>query len=81
MSFFNNVIKKFKNPTFKLGVLNFVLNSTSEYNYDFIGILYDIATTHMIKSLKDLNIEVFIYAISKKDKYIFKDVYYIVDSI
>lgn len=81
MSFFNSVIKKFKNPTFKVGILNFVLNSTSEYNYDFIGILYDIATTHMIKSLKDLNIEVFIYAISKKDKYIFKDVYYIVDSI
>ena len=81
MSFFNSVIKKFKNPTFKVGILNFVLNSTSEYNYDFIGILYDIATTHMINSLKDLNIEVFIYAISKKDKYIFNDVYYIVDFI
>ena len=35
----------------------------------------------MINSLKDLNIEVFIYAISKKDKYIFNDVYYIVDFI
>ncbi|CDF12282.1 glycerophosphoryl diester phosphodiesterase [Mycoplasma sp. CAG:776] len=79
MSFFNSVIKKFKNPTFKVGVLNYILNSTSEYHYDFIGILYDVATTHMINSLKDLNIEVFLYALNKKDKYLFKDVYYIVD--
>ena len=33
----------------------------------------------MINSLKDLNIEVFLYALNKKDKYLFKDVYYIVD--
>lgn len=79
MSFFNSVIKKFKNPTFKVGVLNYILNSTSEYHYDFIGILYDVATTYMINSLKDLNIEVFLYALNKKDKYLFKDVYYIVD--
>ena len=79
MSFFNSVIKKFKNPTFKVGVLNYILNSTSEYHYDFIGILYDVATTHMINSLKDLNIEGFLYALNKKDKYLFKDVYYIVD--
>ena len=79
MSFFNSVIRKFKNPTFKVGVLNYLLNSTAEYLYDFIGILYDVATKHMINSLKELNIEVFLYALSKKDKYIFKDVYYIVD--
>ena len=79
MSFFNSVIRKFKNPTFKVGVLNYLLNSTAEYPYDFIGILYDVATKHMINSLKELNIEVFLYALSKKDKYIFKDVYYIVD--
>ena len=79
MSFFNSVIRKFKNPTFKVGVLNYLLNSTAEYPYDFIGILYDVATKHMINSLKELNIEVFLYALSKKDKYIFKDVYYIVN--
>ena len=79
MSFFNSVIRKFKNPTFKVGVLNYLLNSTAEYPYDFIGILYDVATKHMINSLKELNIEVFLYALSKKDKYNFKDVYYIVD--
>ena len=79
MSIFNSVIRKFKNPTFKVGVLNYVFNSTSEYPYDFIGILYDVATEHMINSLKELNIAVFLYALNKKDKYIFKDVYYIID--
>ena len=79
MSFFNSVIKKFKNPTFKVGVLNYILNSTSEYTYDFIGILYDVATNHMIESLQKMNIEVFLYALNKKDKYRFKDVYYIID--
>lgn len=79
MSFFNSVIRKFKNLTFKVGVLNYVFNSTTEYPYNFIGILYDIATEHMINSFKELNIEVFLYALNKKDKYIFKDVYYIID--
>ena len=79
MSFFNSIIRKFKNPTFKVGILNYVLNSTSEYPYDFIGILYDVATNHMIDSLNKMNIEVFLYALDKKDQYIFKDVYYIID--
>ena len=80
MSFFNSVIRKFKNPPFKVGVLNYLLNSTSEYPYDFIGILYDVASKHLIESLKKLKIEVFLYALSKKDKYLFKDVYYIIDN-
>lgn len=79
MSFFNSVIRKFKNSTFKVGVLNYLLNSTTEYTYNFIGILYDVATKHMINSFHKLNIEVFLYALSKKDKYIFDDVYYIID--
>src|SRR5699024_2429440 len=79
MSFFNSVIRKFKNTPFKVVVINYLLNSTSEYPYDFIGILYDVATNHMIDSLKNLNIEVFLYSLSKKDKFIFKDVYYIID--
>lgn len=80
MSFFNSIIRKFKKPTFKVGVLNFLLNSTSEYSYDFIGILYDVATNHMIDSLKKLNIEVFLYALNKEDKYTFNNVYYIIDN-
>ena len=80
MSFFNSVIKKFENQSFKIGVLNYILNSSSTYHYDFIGILYDVASKHLIESLKKLKIEVFLYALSKKDKYLFKDVYYIIDN-
>ena len=79
MSFFNSVIKKFKNHSFKIGVLNYVLNSTSTYHYDFIGILYDIASEHMINYFKENNIEVFLYGINKKDTLLWKEVYYIVD--
>ncbi len=80
MSFFNSVIRKFKDVSFKVGVLNYVLNSTSTYNYDFMGILYDVASTHMVDSLKKLKIEVFLYALNKKDKYIYNGVYYIIDN-
>lgn len=80
MSFFNSVISKFQNVSFKIGVLNYVLNSTSTYNYDFIGILYNIANKHMIDSLKKLDIEVFLYALNKKDKYVYDGVYYIIDN-
>ena len=79
MSFFTSVIKKFKSRTFKIGVLNYILNSSNLYPFDFIGILYDVASEHMINSLKKLNIEVFLYGINKKDKLIYNDVYYIVD--
>ena len=79
MSFFTSVIKKFKSRTFKIGVLNYILNSSNLYPFDFIGVLYDVASEHMINSLKKLNIEVFLYSINKKDKLIYNDVYYIVD--
>ena len=60
MSFFNSVIRQFKNQKFKIGILNYVLNSTIEYTYDFIGILYNVATEYMINSFQKLNIEVFL---------------------
>lgn len=80
MSFFPSVIKKFTKRTFKIGVLNYILNSSSPYDFDFIGILYDVASFHLIDSLKKLNIEVFLYALNKKDKLIYNNVYYIVDA-
>ena len=79
MSFFNSVIKKLKSPSFKIGILNYILNSKAEYTYDFIGILYPIANDHMIASLKESNIEVFLYGISKNDPLLWEDIYYIVD--
>ena len=80
MSFFGSVIKKFNNVSFKVGVLNYVLNSSSTYNYDFMGVLYDVASEHLIESLRFNKIEVFLYALNKKDKYKYKNVYYIIDS-
>ena len=80
MSFFNSIIKKFNDTSFKVGLLNYVLNSTSNYTYNFIGILYDVATIKMIDVFNKLNIEVFLYGINKKDKYIYDNVYYIVDA-
>lgn len=80
MSFFKSVIKKFENRTFKVGILNYILNSSDVYPYDFIGILMPVASKHMISSLHDLGIEVFLYGISKKDKLIYEDVYYIIDA-
>jgi len=80
MSFFTSVIKKFKARTFKVGILNYILNSSNKYPFDFIGILYDVASFHMIQSLHDLGIKVFLYGINKKDKLIYEDVYYIVDA-
>ena len=80
MSFFNRVIASFHNPSFKIGVLNYVLNSTTSYNYDFIGLIYDVATPLMLSYFKKNNIEIFLYALSKKDKFIYSDVYYIIDS-
>ena len=80
MSFFNSVIQKFTNNHFKIGVLNYLLNSTAVYNYDFIGLLYDIASLNIINEFKKQHIEVFLYALSSKDKFIFQNVYYIVDA-
>ena len=79
MSFFNSVIKKFNKRTFKIGILNYILNSSNTYNYDFIGILYDVASNNLIDNFKESNIEVLLYALNKKDKFIYKNIYYIVD--
>ena len=80
MSFFNSVLKKFPKTTFKIGLLNYVLNTTNPYNYDFICLLYDITSNSLINAFKKENIPVFIYAISPKDKFIYKDTYYIIDA-
>ena len=80
MSFFNSVIRQFKNHKFKVGVLNYILNTEVDYKYNFIGLLYDIVTVNLIEAYKREGIEVFIYAINKRDKYLFQGVYYIVDN-
>ncbi len=65
MSFDANVIKKTKKITnkYKLGVLNYVLNSDSYYNFDFICLLDIIATDYVIESFKKRNIDILIYGV------------------
>lgn len=81
MSFFKSVIAKFQDRTFKVGVLNYILNSSNDYPYDFIGVMNMVATPTLIRSLKEIGLEVFIYALNKKDNMNNKSIYYIVDDI
>lgn len=72
MSFHNSVIKKLANlkHTYKLGVLNYVLNSEEDYkNYDFICLLESIYTEKLGQYFKDKNIEVFLYGIHNESTY------------
>lgn len=82
MSFHNKVISKLNktNHCYKLGVLNYVLNSQDDYNYDFIGLLNNLATKKQIDEYLKDNIEVFIYGLLKTKKLIHgEECYYIVD--
>ncbi len=65
MSFDTNVINKIKKITnkYKVGVLNYILNSYSDYNYDFICLLDAISSNIVIESFKKRNIEVLIYGV------------------
>jgi len=66
MSFFNSVIKKLNQnkKTYKLGVLNYVLNSEEDYShYDFICLLENIATLKLVHFFENKKIQVFFYGI------------------
>ena len=78
MSFNTKLIEELKvlNNKYKYGVLNYVLNSDSKYNLDFICLLDIIATDKIIKTLEKRGIEVIIYGtinINKSVKYIVDD--------
>ena len=77
MSFNNNIINKIRklNNKYKYGVLNYVLNSKSDYDLDFICLLDGIANDYIINNFEKKGIEVIIYGTIK----IKKDVKYIVD--
>lgn len=65
MSFHNNVIKKLYNlkHNYKLGILNYVLNSKKDYPYDFVCLLDNFASKNNINNYFKNDIEVFIYGI------------------
>lgn len=77
MSFDTKVITSIKNITskYKVGVLNYILNSDSDYHFDFICLLDVISTDLVIESFKKRNIEVLIYGTIKPDR----DLTYIID--
>lgn len=84
MSFHNWVIDKLceYHAPIKLGILNYVLNSESDYHLEFIGLLNNLATRNLINAYQNRNVEVFLYGIINEDKdIIYDDVYYIVDEV
>lgn len=82
MSFHNVVIEKLqtKHIKAKLGVLNYILNSTSDYPFDFICLLDTFSTKSLVEKYQKNKVQVVIYGIlnTKKDLR-FPDTYYIVD--
>ena len=77
MSFDTNIINKIKklNIKYKLGVLNYIINSDSEYNFDFICILDILNKKVIIDSFKKRKKEVLIYEVVE----IKEDSIYIID--
>ena len=81
ISFYNTVIDKLniKNKTYKVGILNYVLNTTEKhFKYDFICILRPFLNDKIIEFVKKNNKELFVYGnYNNNFKYDFP--YYIVD--
>lgn len=79
MSFSNKIIEKIdrENRCYKIGVLNYVLNTTEfTKKLDFVGILNSLLNDDIINKLKGK--EIFSYGLFDKKKY--ENIYYIVDN-
>lgn len=70
MSFDSRVIEKIRKISrkYRLGVLNYILNSDSDYNFDFICLLDVISSDFILSSFKKRGIDVIIYGTIKIDK-------------
>lgn len=82
MSFHNKVINRLKSYKIKakLGILNYILNTEEDYDYDFICLLNNLTTKEIIENYQKKGIEVFIYGVINEEKdLIHKNTYYIVD--
>ncbi len=80
MSFNEKVINKIHQKTnkYKVGILNYVLNSKENYPYDFICILNNFLTDYIINTFKLKNIEVIGYGINNNSKLVY-NISYIID--
>lgn len=86
MSFHNKVIKELTKPNrkYKLGVLNYVLNSEESYqDYDFICLLEGIVTPKLVRYFEAKKIETFLYGIHHLDILVstYKNSYFITDEV
>ena len=63
MSFDSKVIRRIRSisPKYKVGVLNYILNSDAVYDFDFICLLDVISNNLIVESFKKRNIAVLIY--------------------
>ena len=82
MSFNNKVIEKIfkKTKNYKLGVLDYIINSQINYSYDFICLLNSTITEKIISKYHSNTIEVFSYGILNKDEMKYKNIKYIIDN-
>ena len=81
MSFSKELIKKIKQYeiNFKVGILNYIFNSETNYDiYDFVVLLNNTITLDIIKYFYKRNIKIFSYGIITLNK-IYNNIYYIVD--
>ena len=83
MSFHNSVIEKLYNKkhNYKLGILNYIINSDKKYKYDFVCLLDRISSKDLVKTYEKSNVEVFIYGILDTKLKYGNSVFYIVDDI
>ena len=84
MSFHNKVIEKLKKKWVyvKLGILNYILNSEADYNLNFICLLNNLTTPHLLKEYEKRNIEVFLYGVINEDNDLwYENGTYIVDDV
>lgn len=81
MSFSNSIINKINksNKTYKVGVLNYVLNTNNDIKkLDFLVILNSILDENIMSRLKGL--EIFSYGVLESiEEYKYNNVYYIID--
>lgn len=81
MSFHNSIISNLKelNCSFKLGVLNYLINTEVNYRYDFISYINSFINDKIKNYCYKHSIKLFSYAIHNKKQIVNKNIYYIVD--
>ena len=82
MSFDNRIIEKlyYIHSKYKLGVLNYLLNSEENYNYDFICLLNSVITPNIIDYFTKRNIDIIGYGITNKNNIKYPNLTYIIDN-